>query len=215
MTDCCRGLQSQFDARQAARDLERFQRHGATRSTRQLVESIEREGPLRGTLLDIGGGIGAVQHLLLSAGIDRTIDVDVSEPYVESARKEGERRGTAERMTFHVGDFVDLAPQIESVDVVTLDRVICCYPDVEPLVREAAAHANRLLGLVYPRSGRTARLVARAANVLMAVKRSQFRAYVHDTRAVDSLIRSLGFARTYTSRTVVWQVFVYRRTTIG
>ena len=36
-------------------------------------------------------------------------------------------------------------------DVVTLDRVICCYPDMPALVDASAAHARRLFGFVAPR----------------------------------------------------------------
>jgi hypothetical protein len=35
------------------------------------------------------------------------------------------------------GDFVDVGPQIPSAAIVTLDRVICCYPSFEPLLIEA------------------------------------------------------------------------------
>lgn len=35
---------------------------------------------------------------------------------------------------FRYGDFVSLAPDLETADLVTLDRVVCCYPELEPLV---------------------------------------------------------------------------------
>ncbi|MQA90203.1 MAG: methyltransferase domain-containing protein [Gemmatimonas sp.] len=206
---CCEGLEKQFDAKWAARELRRFRRRGPTRSTRLLVEAIAREDPKGATLLDIGGGVGAVQHLLIESGVRHAIDVDISRPYVEAARDEAERRGTIGRMRFLVADFLDVAETLEAADIVTLDRVICCYPEVEPLVRASAAHADRWLGLVYPRSSAPFRAAAAAANLIMFLRRSRFRAHVHDTSSVDSLIRSLGFEVRSVVRTLAWQVFLY------
>ncbi|MEX2571973.1 MAG: class I SAM-dependent methyltransferase [Gemmatimonadota bacterium] len=176
-----------------------------------MVDAICSAGMDGGELLDIGGGVGTIQHLLLARGAARATHVDVSQAYIDAARKEGERRGHLDRMTARAGDFVDLAPSMGQFDVVTLDRVICCYPDMRRLVRASASKAERLYGLVYPRSGSAAELVARMANTLMRLRRSDFRAYIHDTGEVDALVRSLGFERSYESATAVWQIFLYRR----
>jgi magnesium-protoporphyrin O-methyltransferase len=44
---------------------------------------------------------------------------------------------------------VDLAGQLEPAGVVTLDRVICCYDDMQQLVSLSAARVEKLLRLVY------------------------------------------------------------------
>ena len=93
-------------------------------------------------MLDIGGGIGAIQLELLAAGASRAQAVDASEAYVETARAEAERRGYGDQTTARVGDFVELAPSIEPADVVTLDRVVCCYPDVDALLGAAAEQGD-------------------------------------------------------------------------
>jgi hypothetical protein len=49
------------------------------------------------------------------------------------------------------GDFIDLAEQVPEADAVTLDRVVCCYPDATTLVGASARKARRVYGLVYPR----------------------------------------------------------------
>ena len=41
--------------------------------------------------------------------------------------------------------------RLPAATIVTLDRVICCYPDMERLVRTSAEKARRLYGAVYPR----------------------------------------------------------------
>ena len=58
---------------------------------------------------------------------------------VARVRRGGTGRGRAarqlhDRVRYEVGDFVALAPDVEPADVVALDRVVCCYPDMAALV---------------------------------------------------------------------------------
>lgn len=103
------------------------------------------------SLLDIGGGIGVIQHELRAAGVTGITGVDASRAYLAMAREEAERRGYAGDARYVYGDFVALADGIAPADIVTLDRVVCCYPDMAALMDSAAAKAGRFLGLVYPR----------------------------------------------------------------
>jgi len=140
----------QFDDKIAARDLRDYRKHGPAATTRALIDALLRQGVQQGTLLDIGGGIGIIQLELLRAGARAATSVDASPAYQETARNEAERQGLGGRITFQLGDFVDVAPQIPIADIVTLDRVVCCYAEMEPLVRLSAGRCLRLYGLVYP-----------------------------------------------------------------
>jgi magnesium-protoporphyrin O-methyltransferase len=51
----------------------------------------------------------------------------------------------------YLGDFVSLAGTLPDTDVVKLNQVVCCYPEVEALLRGAAARDRRLLAFTYPR----------------------------------------------------------------
>ena len=75
------------------------------------------------TLLDIGGGIGAIQHELLDAGVTRATCVDASAPFLDAARQEGASRGHDGRVTYMHGDFVDLADTWRASTRVTRARV--------------------------------------------------------------------------------------------
>jgi SAM-dependent methyltransferase len=165
------------------------------------------------TVLDIGGGVGAIQHLLLEEGAASTVDVDVSAAYASAAREEGGRRGNEERMSFLVGDAVALAPTLPTAGVVTLDRVICCYPDMPRLVEASTGRASRLYGVVYPRSSSPFRLAGRLANLFLRLRGSDFRVHIHPTESVDEEIRKRGFVPVYASAGLVWQVFLYARRT--
>lgn len=133
---CCQSQAADavFDERMAQRDLQQYRKKGPARTTRILLDALTAEGVEGATLLDIGGGIGAIPNALLEAGVTEAVAVDASSAYSEVARKEAVRRGRDELISYHHGDFVEFAQRIEPAEVVTLDRVICCYDDMEALV---------------------------------------------------------------------------------
>lgn len=200
-----------FSDREAANDLKRYLEKGPDKTTRALVDAIVREGIEGARVLDVGGGIGAIQLELMAAGAARAEAVDASEAYVETARAEAERRGYGDRTTARHGDFVGLAPLIEPADVVTLDRVVCCYPDVNALLGAATEKATRIVGLVYPRDIWWNRAVGRVINAWGWLTRDSTRWYLYRTEQVDGIMRRAGFAGRDISRDWIWQVVLYRR----
>lgn len=201
----------QFDRRRAVRDLRDYRRHGPAATTRALIGTLQRAGVQDATLLDIGGGIGAIQFELLAAGARTATSVDASADYLAAAREEAARRGVTPRIQFRQGDFVALAPHIAVADIVTLDRVVCCYEKMDPLVRLSAERCGRLYGLVYPRDLWLERAVVRVQNVIRRLWGNPFRSYVHSVATMDALIRSLGFVLRQNVRTFIWEVAVYER----
>lgn len=207
----CEGIEREFDRRTARRDLRRYHRRGPLPSTRMLLDALRAEDLHGATLLDIGGGVGGIHHELLENGVERATHVDASSAYLAAAAEEARRRGHDGRVVFRHGDFVDLAADLEPHDVVTLDRVICCYPDMERLVSRSAALARRLYGLVFPREAWWLRPFFPAANLWFRVQRCPFRIFRHPTEAVDAVVRAQGLHRVFDGRTPLWQVKVYAR----
>jgi hypothetical protein len=209
---CCQGVDEMFGERTAQHDLRRYRKRGPSKPTRMLLEALRREGIEHATVLDIGGGIGAIQQELLEAGADRATSVEASAAYLRAAREEAERRGHGDRISFHAGDFVALADRIEPADVVTLDRVICCYPDMDALVGRSADRARRLYGLVYPRDRWWVALGIRVTNAIMRMSRRAFRAHLHRTSEVDAVARRHGLEPKLARRAgPVWQIALYAR----
>lgn len=212
--DCCGvDYDALFDDRAARRELNDYRRRGARGTTRQLVEVLRKQGIREATVLDIGGGVGVIGAELLRAGASRLTDVDASAPYLSAAREELTRRGYAERATFQHGDFVQLAPDVPDADVVTLDRVVCCYPDWRALVDRSTAHARQLYGLVLPRDRwwlRAGVALIRNAGRLFGTR---YPFHVHPELQIDARIRAAGFAPVHARRGLAWQTLVYRRTT--
>ena len=97
-------------------------------------------------------------------------------------------------------------------DIVTLDRVICCYPDMPALVGASVAHAGHVYGLVYPRNAWWTRMGVWMINLVFRARRHSFRTFVHSPEAVDALVVARGFQRRFRRLTGVWQVVVYART---
>src|SRR5574341_1950509 len=82
----CQGIEEVFSQRFVTNELSRYRLKGPIKTTRMLLEAIKTVGVDGLTLLDIGGGVGAVQHELLEAGVKDAIDVDASSAYIQAAK---------------------------------------------------------------------------------------------------------------------------------
>jgi magnesium-protoporphyrin O-methyltransferase len=212
----CEGIDRLFDTKRARRQLEKFRRKGADRTTRMLIEDVlaatqPRKDGVSSLLLDIGAGVGAIHHTLLDSGVERAVHVDASSAYLSAAREEAERRSHATRVEFVQGDFVDVADRVPDADIVTLDRVICCYHDMRQLVSKSSDKSRFVYGAVYPREGWWVRLSIAGSNVFFRVTRSLFRTFLHPPRDIESVLLAHGFQRRSVRRTVAWEVAVYTR----
>ncbi|MEL6308458.1 MAG: class I SAM-dependent methyltransferase [Chloroflexota bacterium] len=208
----CQDAEDVFSYGYAKRDLENYRTKGATSSTQRLLDALLGHEIAGKTLLDIGGGVGVIQHELLDKGLAHATDVDASSAYIIHNEKEAQRRGHANKIRYVHGDFVQLAPDIDRADIVTLDRVVCCYPDVEKLVDLSSRLANDLYALVYPVDNWLTRNGIHVFNFLaFRLGGSQFRTYVHDSTHIDRIITDNGFQQLSRKRAGFWQVFLYQR----
>jgi SAM-dependent methyltransferase len=207
----CDGFASIFDEATAQRDRDRYHREGPDRTTRLLLELLAPYGSPGSSLLDIGGGIGIVDIELLRAGAGHATLVDASTAYLAVARDEARRAGLLDRIDFVEGDFVRRAPSIERADVVTLDRVICCYPDMEALVAESSGRARTAYGIVLPRDRRATRWAIALNNAWYRLRRKAYRAFVHPTGRVDEIAAANGLRLRAERQTWIWRVAVYER----
>jgi magnesium-protoporphyrin O-methyltransferase len=213
MTNCCQcqGIETHFDEKEANKKLKQYHQKGPLKTTQALIDALKAEGVEGMTLLDIGGGIGVIQHELLAAGVTRAMSVEASPAYAEAARAEAERRNYTARLTSYSGNFVDLAAQIPPADLVTLDRVICCYHDMPSLVELSAARANTLYALVYPRDTWWVKLGLALENFYSWLRRDHFRVFAHSSQAVEALLRRQGFKQCFYRQVGSWQIVIYRR----
>jgi magnesium-protoporphyrin O-methyltransferase len=210
-SECAGGGANVFGKRQVEGNLRRYRKRGPDKTTQMLLDALVAEGVEGLTLLDIGGGIGAIALELLKAGVTAATEVETSPAFVAAARDEAERQGVTDRIARREGDFVALAADTPAAGVVTLDRVICCYPDMQALVGRSAARATRLYGAVYPRDTWWVRALRTLANPALRLLRVPLRLYIHRTAAVDAAIRGQGLVPRYHRNAGYWQVVVYGR----
>lgn len=212
MTSCqCEGIEREFDETFARNELKRFRKKGLRKTSALLVEAVRREMNGAETLLDIGGGVGGIQVALLQQGLHRAASVDASTGFLAAAREEAERLGLSERIEHHHGDFLDVAERVDAADVVTLDRVICCYHDMAALVGTSSSKAGSIYGAVYPRKAWWTLLSARAANLWFRVRKCPMRTFIHPPDSIDEVLHREGFERRVLEKTPMWLVVVYRR----
>jgi magnesium-protoporphyrin O-methyltransferase len=210
VSGCCRpeGYERLFSAKQARLDARRYRKRGLGGTSQDLVELA---GDVSGaTVLEVGGGVGAIELELLAAGADRATNVELSGEYEEEAATLLAEHGLSERVDRRVADFVE--EPVEPHDVVVMHRVVCCYPDVDRLVGTAAACARRRMLLTYPREWPWTRAGVRAINFFMRLSGSDFRAFVHPVARMAAAARREGLAlEGRKSQGLIWENAVYER----
>ncbi len=210
---CCPIIRDQFDRAYVEGEIAAYRKDGPGKTAKRLADSIAKAGVRDRTLLDVGGGLGDIQIELFRHGLSRATHVEVSEAYVEAARDLAREVGFDDRVEFHVGDFVELAAAIPDADFVTLDRVICCYPDMPALLEASVSKARRGYAISVPRDIWPVRLFIAVENLVRLLKKSGFRTYVHPVREMDRRLRARGFTPAEERSTPVWRVLLYRRPT--
>jgi hypothetical protein len=168
-----------FTGRTARRDLDRYRAKGIGKLERNMVASVVDVGVDGRSVLEIGGGIGALQAELLAAGASTGEVVELVPAYEPYARELAAERGLAERVGFRVADVLDHPSAVSPADVVVLNRVVCCSPDGVELASVASRLTRRTLVLSYPRDRILVRLGIAAINLGQRLLGRSFRAYVH------------------------------------
>jgi SAM-dependent methyltransferase len=186
--------------------------------TTRFLRALERER-LRGrTVLDVGCGVGDLAIGAIERGAERATGIDLGAGVIEQARALAAERGHTDRTIFSVGD--GAVALLDRHDVVTLNRVLCCYPSVDRLLGNTLDAAGIVYAYTAPIHagglGRLNRLKVAIGNRWFRFRRAKFRgfqAFVHDLDAVDRMISDAGFRQVHKSQErITWQLAVFRRT---
>ena len=211
--DCCQcqGIESMFDKKSAKRDLKRYLKKGPSRTTKILLNAVNKIGVQGMTFLDIGGGIGAIQYALIKWGALNGVSIEASSAYIDSIKEETGENNLTEKVVFKHGDFTTIASDLNSSDIVTLDKVICCYDDMNRLVDLSSKLARKIYAVVYPRDNWWTKLFLPIINFYPKIKGSSFRLFIHPTNKVEDIIIKNGLKRIYNTTRLFWQVAVFIR----
>jgi magnesium-protoporphyrin O-methyltransferase len=211
--ECCApgDLDDIFSASQAESDARAYRRRGLDGEASLIATAVRRTVERPFTILEVGGGIGAIPLALLRDGAASATNVELSRSYEPVARELIAEAGLEGRIERRVADFVAEAAVIPPADAVILQRVVCCYPHASTLVEAAAAHARRALVLTFPVDRWWIRLALPLANVWLRLRGSKFRSFAHRTRTVIQSAERGGLRLDERRRGFFWQMLVLTR----
>jgi 2-polyprenyl-3-methyl-5-hydroxy-6-metoxy-1,4-benzoquinol methylase len=213
MVGCCsrQGYDDFFTEKIARRDARMYRRRGLDANGRRIVGFVARRGVEGATVLDVGGGNGALGLELLKAGAERAITVELSSSYDATAAELAREAGFEDRIERRIIDFAEAAVELPEGDVVVMHRVVCCYPEGESLVAAAAGRARRILAFSFPRRTWWTKLGATGVNVVLAARRMEYRAYIHRPELLLAAAEQAGAAKVWERDDTLWRVAGFER----
>jgi magnesium-protoporphyrin O-methyltransferase len=209
-TCCAKPYERFFGKRSARKDARRYRRKGLDETAERMVDQVVQRGVSDASVLEIGGGIGAIELELLKRGAARSTIVEISHGYDEEAAALLSEAGLEGRVLRRYGDFVERAAAVDPADVVVLHRVVCCYPDPEALVGAAAEHAHRLVALSFPRDTWWMRLGSRVLNVFFRIV-GLVESYIHPPATIIGAAHANGLATVHEHTGRIWRIAVFER----
>ena len=165
------------------------------------------------TLLELGCGSGALTVELLRRGAVSADAVDLSPDMLDAARRRAAQGDVSDRVHFEQGDasLMQLSPH----DWVVLDRVFCCYPDVERLLANATRAATRRVAFTVPNSrgwrGAMNKIMWRGANIPVRLGRGGCPGFVHSIDLIERRLAAAGFGLRGADRLGLWYAAVWDR----
>jgi SAM-dependent methyltransferase len=203
------GISCCFD-RESQRMLDEYRKDGLSDTAEAIADAVTGEGFTGSTVLELGCGLGALTFELIRRGASNAVGVDLSPRMIQLANSLANEEGLSRSVTFQLGDGATLG--LPRSDIVILDAVICCYPDVTSLIDNSSSAAGRYYAISIPDDKRFATGLLRLLLPLQKVifRRSSFRFFVHPARQVRERLEGRGFR--LVSKTSVgwfWSVFVF------
>ncbi|MBE7535776.1 MAG: methyltransferase domain-containing protein [Anaerolineales bacterium] len=209
--NCCEIENNTFTDAEAKANLRDYRRRGPAKQTRLILEAVRSLGLKDAALLDIGGGIGTIHHELLNDVARVATHVDASSAYLKVATEEAKRLRHEAQVKFIHADFTDVAGELPQADVVTLDRVVCCYPNFRELLKAASSKSRKAIALTYPRETWYVRIGLKAINFFQWLRNNPFRVFLHSVNEMEALLNAEGLEEVSVKQLLIWEMALYRR----
>ena len=149
---------------------------------------------------------------MIQTGASRATGIDISRKMIDYAESLAGKKGIEEKTEYSIGDFVESHDQFVEHDVLVLDKVICCYPDSETLIKISAAKCCKSYAISYPRDSWLPRFAFGAMRFGLTLFRSEFKPKVYPVSWVVEQIEKAGFQRRTHWQDYFWISEVYQRT---
>jgi len=213
LSDCCspKGYRWVFSEKSARSEARRYRKKGLDGTSKQIFDFLKRQGVEGRSVLEVGGGIGAIQIELLKAGATRAVSVELTPTYEEEAVALLREAGLSDRVERKIMDFATAGAAVESADIVIMNRVICCYPDMPRLAGAASDHAREMLVMSFPRRTLWMRAGLGLANLMFRAMRREFQIFLHPPRRILATSQEHGLRTVLDDSGFLWTVAALRR----
>lgn len=138
---------------------------------------------------------------------------DLSEAAIQEANGYAKESGFADRAKFEVGD--GAVVQLPFSDIVVMDKVLCCYPDYDSLLKKASESSKQMLGFIVPRDEGWMkpfmRCGAAAINLVERIRRTGFKFYLHPLTSIHEQLVERGFQQAEKTKSRFWLIFLYKK----
>ena len=193
MSCCARSYQEKFDAETARAEMSNYLDQGIKKNSKPLLSLLLNLDLKNHTLLDVGGGIGAISFELLKEGISHTTLVDLSPHYVSVFEKEAKKRQIHARSEAYQGDILDWSADLTPSDLLVMDKVICCYPNFKPLMEAVIDLSVRWVAFSLPRNTWWVKAGQWFNQKWRQITGDSFRTYIHPTAEIYQQLQRGGF----------------------
>tara|TARA_Y100000590_G_C15493568_1_gene928786 strand:+ start:15 stop:686 length:672 start_codon:yes stop_codon:yes gene_type:complete len=209
---CCTDFGLQFNETYFENYLRKYRSKGLPEQSKLIFDYLVCHGINDHSILEIGSGAGALHMNLVNAGAKRSVGVDASEWASKAAESlKAEIDPLINSITI-VAEFSKVQQDYGKFSVVIMDRSICCYPDLNGLLRSAIGHSTDLIAISIPRKLIWIRLGAILVNMFQSLLRKKYRIYVHAQDKVDNTFEDHNFKLIHSDQTRIWQIAVYQIT---
>ena len=110
-------------------------------------------------------------------------------------------------------DFAEATGEVPTADIVIMNRVICCYPDMPKLAGTAADHTREVLVVSFPKERWWTRVVISVADLALRAARQQFQVFLHPPDKIFATAERHGLKTVANQTSFFWEVASLRRTT--
>jgi len=200
-----------FFSKEARNFLKRSKRRGLEKSQKNLVEGLSKAGISDKSILEIGCGVGYLHSRLLLGGARSAFGVDISEEMLRLAKMYMKELGLEDKTDYLQGDFAEISEAVKPSDILILDKVICCYPEVENLVEKSIAKTKSIYAFTLPRDAWWVKSGMTVVIRFLKLFGSKFHPYFHDHAIVNGRLANNGFTQIYHNQTLAWETYVFQK----
>jgi magnesium-protoporphyrin O-methyltransferase len=207
---CC-GADLFFDKKKSNKEYREYLKKGPSKITGKIIKQLSNQMIEGKSLLDVGGGIGALQWWFLAMGGAQTSSIDASSSYLQQSQNHAMENDWDNKTHFIYGDYTEVHSQVHSPDFITLDKVVCCYPNFNEIIEISCGKANSHVALSYPTDDVISKIIFGLIIVFAKLKRNSFRPYIHPVKSIRILFEQCGYERVSHTITYPWHIETYRK----